>query len=169
MSNDSHSTRIMPDVTVRPATPDDAATLHRFSVALATFEGEPDAVKATPETLARDGFGPDAKFASLIAELSGRPVGFAIYTFNYSVWEATRGIFVEDIWVEEDVRQAGVGRALMAALARECNAKGYARIDLNVLHWNPARRFYEAIGCAHIDTWLPYRLRGPALQRLAEG
>ena len=159
----------MPDVTVRAATPADAAIIHRFSVALATFEGEPDAVKATPEILARDGFGPDAKFATVIAELDGRPVGYALYTFNYSVWEASRGIFVEDIWVEQDVRQAGVGRALMAALARECRDKGYGRIDLNVLHWNPARRFYEAIGCTHIDTWLPYRIRGAALQRLAQG
>ena len=158
----------MPDVIVRATIPADAATIHRFSVALATFEGEPDAVKATPEILARDGFGPEAKFSTLIAEIDGRPVGYALYTFNYSVWEASRGIFVEDIWVEEDVRQAGVGRALMAALARECRDKGYGRIDLNVLHWNPARRFYEAIGCAHIDTWLPYRIRGAALQRLAE-
>jgi GNAT superfamily N-acetyltransferase len=159
----------MATVAVRAARPEDAGTIHRFSVALATFEGEPDAVKATPETLARDGFGPDAKFGTLIAELDGRPVGFALYTFNYSVWEASRGIFVEDIWVEEDVRQAGVGRALMAALARECRVRGYGRIDLNVLHWNPARRFYEAIGCVHIETWLPYRIRGAALQRLAEG
>jgi GNAT superfamily N-acetyltransferase len=159
----------MPDVVVRRATREDAPTIHRFSVALATFEGEPDAVRATPEILARDGFGPNAKFASLIAELDGRPVGFALYTFNYSVWEASRGIFVEDIWVEQDVRQAGVGRALMAALARECRDNGYGRIDLNVLHWNPARRFYEAIGCRHIESWLPYRIRGEALQRLAEG
>ncbi|HJQ58507.1 MAG TPA: GNAT family N-acetyltransferase [Vineibacter sp.] len=159
----------MPNVTVRSATPADAATIHRFSVALATFEGEPEAVKATPEVLARDGFGPNAKFATLIAELDGRPVGFALYTFNYSVWEASRGIFVEDIWVEEDVRQAGVGRALMAALARECAEKGYGRIDLNVLHWNPARRFYATLGGVHIDTWLPYRFRADALRRLADG
>lgn len=157
----------MSNVTVRAAVPTDAATIHRFSVALATFEGEPDAVKATPEVLARDGFGPDAKFRTLIAELDGRPVGFALYTFNYSVWEARRGVFLEDIWVETDVRAAGVGRALMAALARECAREGYGRIDLNVLHWNPARRFYEALGCAHIDTWLPYRVRGEALARLA--
>jgi GNAT superfamily N-acetyltransferase len=158
----------MPDVVVRPATREDAPIIHRFCVALATFEGEPDAVSATPETLARDGFGTHPKFASLLAEVSDRPVGFALYTFNYSVWEASRGIFVEDIWVEPDVRQAGVGRALMAALARECREKGYGRIDLNVLHWNPARRFYESIGCQHIESWLPYRIRGAALQRLAE-
>ena len=157
----------MPQITVRKALPEDAATIHRFCVALATFEGEPDAVQATPETLKRDGFGPEAKFVSLIAELEGGPVGFALYTSNYSVWEARRGIFVEDIWVEEDVRQAGVGRALMAALARECRDQGYGRIDLNVLHWNPARRFYEAIGCTHIETWLPYRVRGDALRHLA--
>ena len=158
----------MSRITVRKAAPADAGVIHRFCVALATFEGEPNAVKVTPEILVRDGFGPEAKFGSLIAEFDGKPAGFALYTFNYSVWEASRGIFVEDIWVDEDVRQAGIGRALMAALARECQEKGYGRIDLNVLHWNPARRFYEAIGCAHIDTWLPYRIRGPALQRLAE-
>ncbi|MCW5748042.1 MAG: GNAT family N-acetyltransferase [Alphaproteobacteria bacterium] len=157
----------MSTVTVRRATREDAETIHRFSVALATFEGEPDAVKATPAVLARDGFGPSAKFATLIAELDGRPVGFALYTFNYSVWEARRGIFLEDIWVEPEVREAGVGRALMAALARECRDEGYGRIDLNVLHWNPARRFYEAVGCAHIESWLPYRIRGQALQALA--
>ena len=154
-------------VTVRPATVADAGLLHRFSRDLARFEDEPDAVKATPESLARDGFGADPKFAALIAERDGQPVGFALYTFNYSVWTGARGIFVEDIWVVPEARRGGVARALMQGLAKECAANGWRRIDLNVLDWNPARGFYERIGFRWQRTWLAYRLDGAALDELA--
>lgn len=155
------------EITVRAATVDDVGLLHRFSIDLATYEDAPDAVTATPQTLARDGFGKDPQFAALIAERAGKPVGFALYTFNYSVWTAARGIFVEDIWVVPEERRGGAARALMEALARECAAKGYKRIDLNVLDWNPARGFYEKLGFKWIRTWLPYRLSGAALAALA--
>ena len=154
---------------VRPATVDDVELLHRFSVALATYEDAPNAVTATPQTLARDGFGADPKFAALIAEVAGKPVGFALYTFNYSVWTGARGIFIEDIWVVPEERRGGVARALMQALARECLAKGFRRIDLNVLDWNAARGFYERLGFKWIRNWLPYRLSGDALTKLADG
>jgi GNAT superfamily N-acetyltransferase len=154
-------------VAVRPARIEDVDLLHRFSVDLATYEDAPDAVTSTPGTLARDGFGADPKFAALIAERAGTPVGFALYTFNYSVWTAARGIFIEDIWVVPQERRGGVARALMAALARECVARGYKRIDLNVLDWNPARGFYERLGFRWIRNWLPYRLSGEALTALA--
>ena len=157
------------EIEVRPATVDDVELLHRFSVDLATYEDEPHAVSSTPQTLARDGFGDNPQFAALIAERGATPVGFALYTFNYSVWTAARGIFIEDIWVVPGERRGGVARALMAALAQECRAKGYRRIDLNVLDWNPARGFYEKIGFRWIKNWLPYRLSGEALDRLATG
>jgi GNAT superfamily N-acetyltransferase len=152
---------------VRPATLADVGTLHRFSVDLATYEDEPDAVGSTPETLARDGFGENPQFAALIAERGSTPVGFILYTFNYSVWTAARGIFIEDIWVVPGERRGGVARALMQGLARACVAKGYKRIDLNVLDWNPARGFYERLGYRWIRNWLPYRLSGEALSKLA--
>jgi len=155
------------EIKVRVATVDDVELLHKFSVDLSTYEDEPHAVTSTPQTLARDGFGKDPQFAALIAELGGKPVGFALYTFNYSVWTAARGIFIEDIWVVPEQRRGGVARALMVALAKECFAKGYKRIDLNVLDWNPARGFYEKTDFRWIRNWLPYRLSGKALEKLA--
>jgi GNAT superfamily N-acetyltransferase len=155
------------EIKVRAATVDDVELLHKFSVDLSTYEDEPHAVTATPQSLARDGFGKDPQFAALIAEMAGKPVGFALYTFNYSVWTAARGIFIEDIWVVPEQRRGGVARALMVALAKECQAKGYKRIDLNVLDWNPARGFYERLGFKWIRNWLPYRLSGEALTQLA--
>lgn len=155
-------------LTVRNATLADVGTIHRFSVALATYEDQPDAVTVTQETLARDGFGSDPKFGAVIAEQGGRPVGFALYTFNYSTWTGARGIFIEDIWVEPEARRGGVARALIAALARDCAAHGFKRIDLHVLDWNRARGFYERLGFVRMTAWLPYRLSGEALGALAE-
>jgi len=156
------------DIRVRQATVDDVELLHRFSVDLATYEDEPQAVTSTPQTLARDGFGENPQFVAIIAERSGRPVGFALYTYNYSVWTAARGIFIEDIWVVPEERRGGVARTLLVALAQECRAKGYRRIDLNVLDWNPARGFYDKIGFRWIRNWLPCRLSGEALDKLAD-
>ena len=157
----------MANVTVRQAEVADAEIIHRFSVKLAEFEGTPNAVVASIETMVRDGFGPNAAFRTLIAEIDGAPVGFATYTNQYSVWEGKGTMFLQDLWVMPEVRQQGVARALMQVLARECCSKGHSRIDLNVLDWNPARRFYENVGCRHLDRSRPYRLHGDALTKLA--
>ena len=45
--------------------------------------------------------------------------------------------------------------------------RGYARLDWWVLHWNPARAFYDALGASAQDEWIPYRLSGDALTNLA--
>jgi hypothetical protein len=56
---------------------------------------------------------------------------------------------------------------MLARLATIAQQRGLGRIDLNVLTWNPARKFYERLGIAHLDDWVPYRLRGDVLARLA--
>lgn len=157
----------MPQVTIRPALPTDVETILRFIKGLAEFEHEPDAVKTTPADLLRDGFGEHPKFEVLIAELDSTPVGFALFFHTYSTWEGRPGLYLEDIFVVEPARGAGVGHKLMAALAAIAVARGCARLELAVLHWNPAREFYHRLGMAHIDQWLPYRLTGDALHALA--
>ena len=109
----------------------------------------------------------DRYLAAMFSPAGSRSALFALYTFNYSVWTGARGIFIEDIWVVPEQRRGGVARALMVALAKECRALGYKRIDLNVLDWNPARGFYEKTGFRWIKNWLPYRLSGEALEKLA--
>ncbi|HEV8712533.1 MAG TPA: GNAT family N-acetyltransferase [Candidatus Binatia bacterium] len=157
----------MPNIAIRSATPADAETILTFIKGLAAFEHEPDAVKTTVDDLLRDGFGEYPKFEALIAEQDGQPVGFALFFPTYSTWEGRPGIHLEDIFVLEHVRGRGVGRKLMAALAAIAVARGCARLELSVLHWNPAREFYHHLGMEHLQEWLPYRLSGEALQILA--
>jgi GNAT superfamily N-acetyltransferase len=157
----------MPHITIRPATPADVETILGFIKALAAFEREPDAVKTTTDDLLRDGFGAHPKFETLIAELDRQPVGFALFFSNYSTWEGSTGIYLEDLFVAEHARGLGVGRKLMATLAALAEARDCARLDLAVLDWNPAREFYHRVGMQHMQEWLPYRLSGPALRALA--
>lgn len=157
----------MPTVTIRPAVEADCATILRFVRELAAFEHEPDAVKASDEDFRRDGWGEHPVFEALIAELEGVPAGFALTFRNYSTWEGRPGLFVEDLYVTPDARRYGVGRKLLSAIAQRAMERGYRRVDLNVLDWNPARAFYDRIGFRQMEEWLPYRLTGNALAVLA--
>jgi GNAT superfamily N-acetyltransferase len=157
----------MPEISVRSATAADVETILTFIKGLAAFEHEPDAVKTTVDDLLRDGFGEHPKFEVLIAELNEQTVGFALFFPTYSTWEGRPGMHLEDIFVLEQVRGHGVGRKLMAALAALAVTRGCARLELSVLHWNPAREFYHRLGMGHLEEWLPYRLSGEALRALA--
>jgi GNAT superfamily N-acetyltransferase len=154
--------------TVRFATSADIGTILRFVKGLAAFEHEPDTVKATESDLLRDGFGPAPKFEVLIAEVEQAPVGFALFFPTYSTWEGRSGLHLEDIFVVEHMRGQGVGLALMVRLAAIAVERDCARLELSVLHWNPARNFYRALGMQHLEEWLTYRISGEALKDLAE-
>ena len=144
-----------------------ACLILRFVRELAEFEREADAVKATEEDFRRDGWGPQPVFEALIAELDGAPVGFALAFRNFSTWEGRPGLYVEDLYVTPDARRYGVGRKLLAAVAKSAVERGYRRVDLSVLDWNPARGFYDRVGFRQMKEWLPYRLTGDALSDLA--
>ena len=154
-------------VTVRSATSADVGTILRFVRGLAAFENLPGAVKATEADLLRDGFGTQPKFEVLIAEVENESVGFALFFPTYSTWEGRSGLHLEDIFVVEHMRGQGVGHALMTRLAAIAVERDYGRLELSVLHWNPARKFYHALGMWHLEEWLPYRISGEALKALA--
>ena len=157
-------------IEIRSATETDVGTLLGLIKDLAVYERQPvSVVKAMEEDLRRDGFGPDRRFEARLAYIDGRPAGFALFFPDYSTWEGRPGLFLEDIFVAEWARRRGIGRALMADLAAIALARDWRRINFRVLTWNPAREFYESLGSAHIDEWLPYRIEGAALHRLAEG
>ncbi len=154
--------------TVRWATPDDASAIVRFIQGLAEFEREPaSSVKVTEADIVRDGFGARPSFEVLIAEQDDSPVGFALFFMNYSTWEGTLGLYIEDLFVDESARGTGAGRALMAAASAVAKDRGCARLELSVLDWNPARAFYERLGMSHQQKWLPYRLESAGIEWLA--
>lgn len=155
------------DTVIRAAAPADAGTILRLVRELAAFEGLSEKVRAAEADILRDGFGARPRFQCLLAEVGGQAVGFALYFYNYSTFEGRPGIYLEDLYVAEAVRGRNIGRRLMARLAAIAVEQDCRRIDLSMLHWNPARRFYEGLGLAQVADWLPFRLEGEALRRLA--
>ena len=157
----------MPEPTIRSATAEDVDTILTLIRELAALEREPDAVMTTREDLLRDGFGERPAFEVLLAEVGGEALGMALFFVNYSTWEGSPGLYLEDLYVRESARGTGTGRALMHALAEVCRERGYKRLDLVVLDWNQsARDFYAHLGMTEMTDWCVCRLEGEALENL---
>ena len=155
-------------LSIRPALPADIPTILNFIRELALYEREPDAVLATEADLLRDGWGPTPRFTAVIADHDGTPAGFALYFTSYSTWRGHHGIRLEDLYVTPHLRGQGIGKALLAHLARIAVDQGCPRLEWDVLEWNAsAIAVYEAVGAKILTEWRIMRLSDEALQTLA--
>jgi len=135
---------------------------------LAAFEKELEFVTIRDEDLARDGFGENPRFRALIAECDQQPAGYALFFGYYSTWGG-RGLFLEDLFVRDVFRGRGIGKALLARVARIAVDENCYGIHWEVLNWNePAIEFYKALGAQFRDQWRPVLLTDEPLRRLAE-
>ncbi len=159
-----------PSPVVRPVRPQDVPAVVAMVHELAEYEQAADECHLTEPQLQTALFGPQpALFGHVAVDAGDVAVGFALWFLNFSTWEGVHGIYLEDLYVRPQARGSGAGRALLATLAAVCVERGYRRLDWWVLHWNPARDFYAAIGARAMDEWIPYRLTGDALRALAAG
>jgi GNAT superfamily N-acetyltransferase len=161
---------LSPPITIRPAEPDDVAQIYSMIVELAEYERDPESVKGTPALLAAALFGPSPPAEALIAELDGSVVGFALFHGTFSTWECRPGLWLEDLYVRPQGRRAGVGGALLEALAAIAVERGCARVEWAALDWNQlALGFYEKQGARALPEWVRHRLDGETLERVAAG
>lgn len=132
-------------ITVRPAGLGDADVIARMARALSIADGgRPSRFSA--DSFRRDGFGADAAFSAVVAELDGACVGYAIHYPGYDTESATRGIYLADLYVDDTHRRQGIGRALVAGLAAQARRDGARWMFWSVLKRNRgARRFYKKI------------------------
>lgn len=155
-------------LTIRAATIADSALIRQLIWELADFEKEPDEVRTTEADIARDGFGANPQFRTLIAEWDGQPAGLALFFSYYSTWRGA-GLYLEDLYIRPEFRGRGIGRALFARVARAAQQENRSFIKWAVLDWNqPAIEMYTALGGDFLDSWREVMLSGDSLRRLAE-
>ena len=155
---------------IRAAEPADVPVIADLIRGLARFEKLEDEVKLTEALLAAGLFGPHPYAESVLAEVEGQPVGFALFFHNFSTFLARPGIYLEDLFVLPEHRGLGVGRALLTHLARLAVERGCGRLEWAVLDWNKeAISFYERLGARANSEWTTYRVTGEALDLLARG
>jgi len=153
---------------IREATEADVPLILQFIRDLAIYEKLEHRVIATEASLRQTLFG-NPRFAEVVfASVDGVEAGFALFFHNYSTFLGQPGIYLEDLFVKPEMRGRGIGKSLLAFLARLAKERGCGRVEWAVLDWNkPSIDFYRRLGAVALDDWLIYRLTGDALDQLA--
>lgn len=154
--------------TIRAAVVDDVADILRLIRALAEYEKLAHEVVATEADLRQTLFGVQPQAECLLAERDGQCVGMALFFENYSTFRGRAGLHLEDLFVEPQARGLGIGRALLASVARIAVERGCPRYEWSVLDWNtPSIEFYRALGAKPLEDWIIFRLDDEALHQVA--
>jgi GNAT superfamily N-acetyltransferase len=155
--------------TIRPATPDDVEALANLVRELAIYEKLEQLAKATATDFHKYLFGTRAFAEALIAEVASAPVGMALFFHTFSTFRGQPGIYLEDLFVQPEHRNLGIGKALLGSLAKIARERGCGRLEWAVLNWNePAIAFYKSLGGLPLEEWTTYRIADDALDRLAQ-
>ena len=156
------------NLNIRKASIDDVPLILKFIKELSVYEKRSKEVVATEDTLRETLFGDKPYAQVLIAEIEGKPVGYALYFYHFSTFIGRPGLYIEDVYVSEEYRGKRIGTALFKYCARIAKGNKCARMEWSVLKWNPARKFYDHMGAKPINEWLVYRLTGDALDKMAD-
>jgi len=154
---------------IRDARPGDEEPIVACLRDFAAFEKLGHMFRLTPGIVARDFMGGHRRVQCDVAEWEGTFAGLIVWFRNYATFQAVPIIFLEDIFVRPEFRRRGIGRAFFRHLAHVARTEGAAGIDWIVLDWNAhAIAFYESIGAPIAKDWRICRLRGAALEQLAQ-
>ncbi|KAH8987861.1 acyl-CoA N-acyltransferase [Lactarius akahatsu] len=149
---------------IRPVQPEDVPSIIQLIYELALYEKAPELAVATPELITKHLF--ETRIANAFiafsgsTETPGEAIGFALYFFNFSTWTGKPGIYLEDLYVKEEHRNKGIGKAFFKLLGVVAQEKDCSRMDWSVLKWNqPSIDFYEKyLNAKPQDEWLGMRL-----------
>ncbi len=151
---------------VRESTKQDMESVLNMIKKLAEFEKELKEVENTVEQLIEDGFGNDPKFKCIVADRDNKTVGFALYCFHYSTWKGNC-LYLEDIFVEEESRGIGIGKALFQAIINISKKLNVKRMMWQVLDWNQkAIDFYQNFDAEFVPNWVNVKFTYDKLKNL---
>ncbi|HKL59999.1 MAG TPA: GNAT family N-acetyltransferase [Sphaerochaeta sp.] len=155
-------------MTIRRATREELPQILAFIRELAEYENLVQEVVATLESMDRWLFVEQKAVVVFCCE-DEKPVGFALYFYNYSTWEGRCGLYIEDLFIQRPFRGKGYGKALIEYVASRALEEGCARVEWVCLDWNEMSiDFYKRLGAVSMDGWSTYRLSGDALESLGK-
>lgn len=139
---------------IRKAAQEDCDRILELVKELALYEKAPDEVTVTPEHFKDSGFGEKPVWWAFVAEVDGRVEGFALYYIRFSTWKGQR-MYLEDFYVNENMRGRGVGKLLFDRLIEEAKEKNLNGLMWQVLEWNePAINFYKKYNASFDGEWV---------------
>jgi len=154
---------------IHPATRNDVPALRALIRELATYEKKRHKAVVTEADLLRDGFGAQPKFRAVIAEWDGQAAGYASFFYFYSTFQGRPALFLEDLFVRDELRGNGIGKALLAAVVKLALDEGCFGLRWEVLDWNrPAIEFYEKLGATFLNERKVVAFDQDAMRRMIE-
>lgn len=94
-------------------------------------------------------------YNGFIALLDEKPVGLTHYLFHRTCWKVENVCYLQDLFVDADVRGSGVGRALIEAVYDAADAVGSPGVYWLTQHFNePGRRLYDRV--AELTPFIKY-------------
>lgn len=143
---------------IRFAEKSDASKILFFIKKLAEYEKMSDEVVATEELLQEWIF--EKKKAEVIFVVEdGKEVGFALFFHNFSTFLGRAGIYLEDLFVLQEYRGKGYGKALLKKLGEIALERKCGRVEWSCLDWNQSSiDFYRSLGAVPMTDWTTYRL-----------
>lgn len=159
----------MTKIGLRTATERDVPLILSFIRELAEYERLSHEVVATEQLLRASLFGERPAAEVVVGDYGDEPAGFTLFFHNFSTFLGRPGSYLEDLYVTPGLRGRGVGRAMLAYLAKLAKERGCGRLEWSVLYWNePAIKLYKSIGATPMDDWTVFRVTGEALDGLAD-
>ena len=153
---------------IRQAIIDDCPLILHFIKELADYEKLLHEVVADVAILEETLFGDKQHAEVVIAEYQGTPVGFALFFHNFSTFLGRPGLYLEDLYIQPEMRGKGFGKLLLSYLGGLALDRNCGRLEWWVLDWNqPAKDFYQSLGAEPMDDWTVNRVTGTALDNLA--
>ena len=154
---------------IRFATSDDVPLILHFIQELAKYEKLSHEVIATEEILRTNLFGDKKYVEVLLGYVDNKAVSFALFFHNFSTFLGKPGIYLEDLYVVEDMRGQGIAKKMLSFLAKLTLDRDCGRLEWSVLDWNTsAINFYKSIGAKPMDEWTVHRVTGQELYELSE-
>ncbi len=153
---------------IRKASRADVPAVCKLVKELAKYEKMSDDVKFTPEIFAESIF--KKNYAEiLVCIVEGKIIAYAIYFYTFSTFLGLGGMYLEDLYVQKEHRNRGIGKEFFRHLAQICKDENLQRLEWACLHWNePSIKFYEKMGAKNQSKqWRNYRLEGENLIKLA--
>jgi len=87
------------------------------------------------------------EFHGLSAELDGKLVGLTHYVYHRSCWSIENSCYLQDLFVDPQVRGKSIGRALIEAVYAAADAAGHPNVYWQTQHFNAVgRRLYDRVG-----------------------
>ncbi len=157
------------NLVIRPCGQADTSTIFTLIQRLALDQKKVGAFTAKPENFKSIFNNPSLRINAIMAEYHERAIGICLYFFSYSTWRGETGLYIQDLFVDENYRRNNVAKKLVSKAALDGSNVGAAFIRLAVSNSNnEAQRFYSSLGLTAASHETIYTAYDLAFQRIKD-